>query len=68
VAHGRRKDHRLLSGCRGVFALAHAWEACGTPRYLMAPMRKDPLGIAAWMEQMRRSVPRMGMGYGTVGL
>jgi len=25
------------------------WEACGTPRYLMAPMRKDPLGIAAWM-------------------
>lgn len=25
------------------------WEACGTPCYLFAPMRKDPFGLAAWM-------------------
>lgn len=25
------------------------WETCGTPRYLFAPMRKDPFGLASWM-------------------
>jgi hypothetical protein len=25
------------------------WEACGTPCYLFAPMRKDPFGLAVWM-------------------
>jgi hypothetical protein len=25
------------------------WEACGTPCYLLAPMRKDPFGLAGWM-------------------
>ncbi|MBR7745222.1 TniQ family protein [Undibacterium sp. BYS107W] len=25
------------------------WELCGTPQYLFSPMRKDPLGLVAWM-------------------
>lgn len=25
------------------------WETCGTPRYLFAPMRKDPFGLVGWM-------------------
>ncbi|QYF93063.1 hypothetical protein KY495_20565 [Massilia sp. PAMC28688] len=25
------------------------WESCGTPRYLFAPMRKDPMGLGAWL-------------------
>lgn len=25
------------------------WEACGTPCYLFAPMRKDPFGLAGWL-------------------
>lgn len=25
------------------------WEGCGTPRYLLAPMHKDPFGIVGWM-------------------
>lgn len=25
------------------------WEACGTPCYLFAPMRKDPFGLTTWM-------------------
>ncbi|MAF03343.1 MAG: hypothetical protein CME86_13170 [Herbaspirillum sp.] len=24
------------------------WEACGVPRYLLAPMRKDPYGLITW--------------------
>lgn len=24
------------------------WEGCGVPRYLLAPMRKDPYGLIAW--------------------
>jgi hypothetical protein len=25
------------------------WEYCGTPRYLMAPMGKDPMGLVSWL-------------------
>lgn len=25
------------------------WEYCGAPRYLMAPMRKDPMGLVSWL-------------------
>lgn len=25
------------------------WESCGTPRYLFSPMRKDPMGLGAWL-------------------
>lgn len=25
------------------------WEGCGTPRYLFSPMRKDPMGLVAWL-------------------
>lgn len=25
------------------------WEVCGTPRYLFSPMRKDPMGLVAWL-------------------
>lgn len=25
------------------------WEFCGTPRYLFAPMRKDPMGLPVWL-------------------
>ncbi len=25
------------------------WEGCGTPRHLLAPMTKDPLGLVGWL-------------------
>ena len=38
------------------------WEACGTPRYLMAPCAKTHWASPPGWEQMRRSVPKDGHG------
>lgn len=48
----RMEGERTVSFCPVAEAFLRwrmHWEACGTPRYLFAPMRHDPLGIAAWM-------------------
>jgi hypothetical protein len=46
IHFGQEKDNRVAEA---FLRWRMCWEACGTPCYLFAAMRKDPFGLVGWL-------------------